>query len=203
MDGIIALAQSKRFWMVITGLIVVFGNVLFGLKLDPQSVLATLMLLSAWIIGETNRPAVRKTGLRLFNPPAAIMLLALAMTVGCARETKPSPTPAPQPLSAVEVATESQIRTLASGFADAFKATSDRITSGEITDTAKMREALVAATRDARLSAELSVLDEMNDRFPQNDVGDWSDRESVVKYLRSISDGYRRVAERLRPELAR
>lgn len=203
MDLIIALAQSKRFWMFVSGVIVVLGH-LVGLALDPQRVFAFCVLVAGLMTADTVRPIVRKDkdrpGLHIFKGPGVAVLLlglGLAMCSGCDCWPSKKPTPAPQPLTVVEQVTQSQLKLVSNGYAEAFGKVAAEIRTGSIKKNEDMRSRLVELTRSMRLAAEVPVLDEMNAHLPQDESGDWSDPAAVATYLQSLSDGYARVSKKI------
>ncbi len=200
MDLIIALAQSKRFWMFVSGVIVVLGHMV-GIGLDPQRVLAFCILVAGLIGADTVRPIQRKgkwDGPKIFRGgPAALILIAatgLVMASGCCR---PKPSPAPEPLSVVEQVTQSQLQLVAFGYSESFGKVAAEIRTGTIKSNDQMRKRLVELTRDMRLAAEVPVLDEMNAHLPQDESGDWPDPAAVANYLQSLADGYNRVGKKI------
>ena len=200
MDLIIALAQSKRFWMFASGVIVVLGHFV-GLALDPQRVFAFCVLIAGLMTADTVRPIVRKDkpGLHIFKGPGvAIALVGLGLTMcGCSCKPTPAPPEPPAPLSTVQKVTQGQVQLVAFGYGESFKKVADEIRSGSIKSNEAMRKRLVDLTRDMRLAAEVPVLDEMNAHLPQDESGDWPDPAAVANYLQTLSDGYYRAAKKI------
>jgi hypothetical protein len=57
MDKLASLFKSRRFWVAVSGLIAVFleetGST--GVEVDPQTVENFILLLAAWIVGDSLR----------------------------------------------------------------------------------------------------------------------------------------------------
>ena len=54
------LFQSKRFWASVAGVVATVAAAKFGLDLDEQQITNILMVVSAWIVGDSLRPATPK-----------------------------------------------------------------------------------------------------------------------------------------------
>ena len=51
-DKIQGLIKSRRFWVAIAGVAVTFSDT-FGLALDPDTIQHVVLLLRAWIVGDS------------------------------------------------------------------------------------------------------------------------------------------------------
>ena len=53
-DKIQGLIKSRRFWVAVAGVAVTFSDT-FGLALDPDTIQHVVLLLGAWIVGDSLR----------------------------------------------------------------------------------------------------------------------------------------------------
>jgi len=51
-DKILALFKSRRFWAAVSGVVVVLSGGL-GLDIDPEVISQFVMLIAAWVIGDS------------------------------------------------------------------------------------------------------------------------------------------------------
>tara|TARA_R100001377_G_scaffold19755_1_gene10332 strand:- start:2343 stop:2525 length:183 start_codon:yes stop_codon:yes gene_type:complete len=55
-DKLKAMVKSRRFWVGVAGLVVVFGDALFGEgSLNPETVTNVTLVAAAWIVGDSLR----------------------------------------------------------------------------------------------------------------------------------------------------
>lgn len=52
------LLKSRRFWVAISGVVLVVGNEGLGLKLSEEQVTLVITMLASWVVGDS----FRKTG---------------------------------------------------------------------------------------------------------------------------------------------
>lgn len=52
------LLSSRRFWVTVSGLVVVVANEGLGLKLSEEQTVLIVTMLASWVVGD----ALRKTG---------------------------------------------------------------------------------------------------------------------------------------------
>ncbi len=192
----VALIQSKRFWMYVSGMIVAIAA-RYQFNLDPTDVFNFCMMISALILGESYRPIARKTPkIGIYKPTVPVILLCMMVGIsgaGCKPRVTPQPTPAPHPLTAVEAATQAQMNELCNGYAGSFALVAQQIRNGDIKTNDALVNQLVKVTEAARLAAEIPVLNELNDHLPQNDEGDWPDPIKVADYLDTVARAYQRL----------
>ena len=50
-----SLLRSRRFWLLVAGMIAVFAEDVFGLSLETRQLEEVVMLFAAWIVGDSLR----------------------------------------------------------------------------------------------------------------------------------------------------
>tara|TARA_R110002020_G_scaffold103752_3_gene243114 strand:- start:20922 stop:21104 length:183 start_codon:yes stop_codon:yes gene_type:complete len=56
LDKFKAMLKSRRFWVGVSGVAVVFADTLFGEgTVDPETVQSVVLLAAAWIVGDSLR----------------------------------------------------------------------------------------------------------------------------------------------------
>tara|TARA_R110002020_G_scaffold281131_2_gene496866 strand:+ start:1322 stop:1501 length:180 start_codon:yes stop_codon:yes gene_type:complete len=55
-DKLQGLIKSRRFWVAVAGIAVTFSDT-FGLGLEPDTIQHVVLLLGAWIVGDSLRSA--------------------------------------------------------------------------------------------------------------------------------------------------
>ena len=53
-DKLQSLIRSRRFWVAVAGIAVTFSDT-FGLGLEPNTIQLVVLLLGAWIVGDSLR----------------------------------------------------------------------------------------------------------------------------------------------------
>mgnify|MGYP005819048127 FL=1 len=52
-DKLKALSQSRRFYALLSGVVLMLAEELFGVQLDPDTVKQIVLLIMAWIVGDS------------------------------------------------------------------------------------------------------------------------------------------------------
>jgi hypothetical protein len=56
LDKLKAMFRSRRFWVGVAGVVVVFADTLFGAgTVNPETVQSVVLLAAAWIVGDSLR----------------------------------------------------------------------------------------------------------------------------------------------------